>query len=145
MGGSGSWECSFPEYPECLDAQPYCPAANDIQPGGTCDIDPSLSCGSDIPIYDCDGQVTGYVSCFCYAGGWSCPMPPLPECPDASGTCPAPKSIAQGVPCSAEGEQCPGNPQECGGQMLYDAFQCTAGQWDDVATTFCDLDAGGPD
>jgi hypothetical protein len=64
-------------------------------------------------------------------------------CPDASTGCPDPSSIAQGAACFTEGQQCPGKPTDCGGQILYDAFQCTAGQWDDIATTICDLDGGG--
>jgi hypothetical protein len=105
---------------------------------------------SGTPIYGCSGQVDGYVPCFCDSGAWSCDDPGPPECADVSpppSKCPDPQTVDQGVSCVSEGQQCPGRPTDCGGQIVYDAFQCTAGTWDDVATTVCDVDAsdgGGP-
>jgi hypothetical protein len=102
-----------------------------------------MSCRSNVEIVDCAGQFQGYVSCDCEGGSWLCFDPGPPSCIDATTGCPPPGDVQQGVSCSSEGQQCPGRPTECGGQILYDAFQCTGGTWDDIATTICDVDAGG--
>lgn len=136
--GAGTWDCGAAPEPDCPDAQPGCPPPSTIQLGGTCSVGANVSCQSAIPVYGCSGQVEGYVSCFCDAGGWNCAEPGAPDC-----ACPDPSGVQQGLSCTVEGQQCPGRPSVCGGQVLYDAFQCTNGTWDDIATTICDVDASG--
>jgi hypothetical protein len=136
---SGTWSCPGPPVPKCA-----CPDPSQVQPGGKCFVGESTGCASTIPIYGCNG-LEGYETCDCIGGAWECLTPGPPDCPDASPPplCPEPQKVAQGIACTEEGQQCPGNPTVCGGATLYDAFQCTNGQWDDVATTICDVDAGG--
>ncbi len=40
-----------------------------------------------------------------------------------------------------EGQVCPGNPQNCGGEIYYDALECE-GSWVPIATTTCALYEG---
>jgi hypothetical protein len=136
----GSWVCQEP--PPCIAPQPVCPAPSAVQEGFTCDVSSGTSCVTDDPIVDCEGDVTGYLSCVCTGGTWACPFPPVQTCEDAGGPCPKPNDIVQDTACSSDGQQCPGNPQVCGGQVLYDAFECEQGLWQDVAVTDCDVDAG---
>ena len=141
--GGGTWSCAVPPTPDCPDAEPpVCPAPSSIQPGAACLPAPTTGCPSNVPIVDCTGQIQGYVTCDCEVGSWACIDPGPPECVDATTGCPPPADVQQGVSCSSEGQQCPGRPTECGGQILYDAFQCTGGTWDDIATTICDVDGG---
>lgn len=145
----GQWDCGAAPEPDCPDAQPPgCPPPSTIQPGGTCSAGLDVSCQSAIPIYGCSGAVDGYETCYCDGGSWSCAEPGPPECADVSPPppkCPDPSAVQQGNACFEEGEQCPGRPTFCGGQVLYDAFQCTAGAWDDIATTICDVDDASVD
>ena len=133
--GSASWACSEPPGPECADAQPPgCPDPSSVVQGNGCDVAPQLSCDSEIPIYDCNGNITGDASCQCFGGEWSC-ITSEPDCPPTG--CPDPQSVEQGVSCMSPGLQCPGNPTECDGAVFYDAFECDSGQWNDVAVTGC--------
>jgi hypothetical protein len=145
--GAPTWDCGAEPLPDCPDAQPPgCPAASSIQLGGACAVGSNLTCPSATPIYGCGGQIDGYVSCFCDGGAWNCADPGLPDCPDVAPpppACPLPSDVQQGTACFSDGQECPGRPTYCGGQVLYDAFQCTAGAWNDVATTICDVDASG--
>jgi hypothetical protein len=141
--GYATWDCGAAPVPDCADAQPpSCPPSYSILAGGTCTAPSNVQCPSQIGMYDCSGDFLGDAQCQCLGGAWSCPIP-TPVCDAGPGPCPDPTSVAQGAFCSSEGQQCPGNPTDCGGQILYDAFQCTGGQWDDIATTICDLDGGG--
>ncbi len=141
MGGGGAeWSCSA-VVPECFDAGPQCPPSYEVTAGAACSTPADLQCSSDIAQYDCNGNFIGDATCQCYAGGWAC-VTATPVCDAGPPPCPDPGSVEQGVSCFSESQQCPGNPQVCGGQTLYDAFQCTGGQWDDIASTVCDLDAG---
>jgi len=135
----GDWVCEG-TLPGCADAQ-ACPSPSAVQEGFSCDVASGTSCQTDEPIVDCDGNTTGYLSCVCSGGTWACPFPPVQSC-DAGGPCPKPVDVVMDTACPTDGQQCPGNPQECGGQVLYDAFQCEQGLWEDVAVTVCDLDAG---
>jgi hypothetical protein len=147
----GIWACPAVNTPTCtvpLEAGPPhgCPVAAAVIQGDSCDVPTGEDCSSDIPLYDCSSNVVGYASCECN-GVWSCEEPG-PFCPiDASTGCPAPNSIAQGVPCSSQGDPagavCPGNPTSCDGTTFYDAFECTNGAWNDVAATGCSSDGGG--
>ena len=64
------------------------------------------------------------------------PCPPPMACPD-------PYSIYEFTYCNTYGVTCPGNPQTCGSQIYYDAFQCSNNGWESVATTYCGIDDGG--
>jgi hypothetical protein len=134
------WVCEG-TVPGCADAQ-ACPSPSAVQEGFACDLVSGTSCVTDDPIVDCDGDVTGYISCACSGGTWACPFTPVMNCQDAGGPCPKPNDVVQDTACSSDGQQCPGNPQVCGGQVLYDAFECEQGLWQDVAVTDCDIDAG---
>jgi hypothetical protein len=134
----GAWVCEGTGK-DCPDAQ-ACPSPSSVQEGDACDVS-GMSCASDDPIVDCNGDITGYYSCNCAGGSWQCPFPPVMSC-DAGGPCPQPTDVVMDTACPTDGQQCPGNPQNCGGQVLYDAFQCEQGLWQDVAVTYCDLDAG---
>jgi hypothetical protein len=141
-GSSLAWDCDEPPPPpDCNDAG-ACPSPSAVEEGFACDVSSGTSCVTDDPIVDCDGDVTGYISCECSGGSWACPFPPVMNCQDAGGPCPKPNDVVQDTACSSDGQQCPGNPQVCGGQVLYDAFECEQGLWQDVAVTDCDIDAG---
>jgi len=144
MGSDPVWECNAPAT-HCAEAGPTgCPEPAAITPGLGCDTSSSLSCPSEVPIVNCDGQVEGAESCSCLAATWVCGGP-QPFCIDAGpSSCPDPASVETGVPCSPLGLQCPGNPQECGGAVFYDAFVCEDDRWVDVATTECSAGDGGP-
>ncbi|HEY5242670.1 MAG TPA: hypothetical protein VIJ22_14420 [Polyangiaceae bacterium] len=131
--GSAVWACVQAIEPECPDAQPPgCPDASSVVQGNECDVSPQLSCTSDSPEYDCNGNFIGDASCQCFNGAWNCVMSE-PACP----ACPDPQSVEQGLSCVSPGMQCPGNPTYCDGAVFYDAFECDAGAWNDVATTGC--------
>ncbi len=141
---SGSWQCPLVSggiY--CPPPPTGCPAPGLVTPSGSCSADPSLSCTSTIPIQDCSGNVDGYLSCSCQGGAWNCPEPGGPLCvPDAAPTCPSPDTTYAGQPCTSYGIDCGGDPQTCGGQIVYDVLTCQAGAWTVVATTSCAVDAG---
>jgi len=133
--GSGVWECPQPLGPECADAQPPgCPDPSTVVNGNGCNVPPQVSCSSDIPAYDCNGNIIGDAQCQCYGGAWSC-ITPEPNCPPTG--CPAPQSVEQGISCVSPGAQCPGNPTNCDGAVFYDAFECDNGSWNDIAITGC--------
>jgi hypothetical protein len=133
--GSGAWACLQPSPPECADAQPPgCPDPSTVANGNGCNVSPQLSCSSGIPIYDCNGNVTGDATCQCFGGAWSC-VTPEPNCPPTG--CPDPEDVEQGISCQSPGLQCPGNPTDCDGAIFYDAFECDSGEWNDVAVTGC--------
>jgi hypothetical protein len=143
---SGVWQCPvFSGGIECPAPPPACPLPAQVQANDLCTPYPGLSCLSDIPIVGCDGQPMGYVSCTCPNGSWSCETP-TPLCPVDAGGCPPPDSTFAGQGCAYYAGTCGGDPQICGGQVLYDALQCNAGVWTVVAQTACDVDGGeGPD
>lgn len=86
----------------------------------------------------------GYLSCNCLGGQWACPQPGGPLCPvDASPTCPSADTTYAGQSCNTYGIPCSGDPQTCGGQLVYDTLECQAGQWQVIAVTSCEAD-GGP-
>jgi hypothetical protein len=133
--GSGVWACNASPEPDCPDAQPpACPDPSSVVQGNGCDVSPQLSCDSETPAYDCNGNVVGDESCQCFGGSWSC-ITSEPDCPPP--TCPDPQTVEQGVSCASSGSQCPGNPTECDGAIFYDAFECVDGAWNDVAVTGC--------
>jgi hypothetical protein len=133
--GAAIWACTQGFEPECADAQPPgCPDPSSVVQGNGCNLSPQLSCNSDIPTYDCNGNITGDASCQCFNGQWSC-ITSEPDCPPTG--CPDPVSVEQGVSCMSPGLQCPGNPTDCDGAIFYDAFECDGGEWNDVATTGC--------
>jgi hypothetical protein len=139
----GTWSC--PPGPPCVATG--CPAAASIEAGAACTTSPGQSCPSEIPQYDdCTGAFLGDLGCNCQGGTWQCASS-QPACVvDASPppSCPDPSSIVQGLPCSDAPDECPGNPQMCGGQVFYDAFECEGGTWYDVATTDCATVDAGP-
>jgi len=144
--GSGVWACDQPTEPECPDAQPPgCPDASTVVQGNGCDVAPQLSCGSEIPTYDCSGNFIGDATCQCFGGAWSC-ITPEPNCPPTG--CPDPQNVEQNISCTTPGLQCPGNPTDCDGAVFYDAFECDNGAWNDIAVTGCsgsaDAGAKGP-
>jgi hypothetical protein len=141
----GAWSCDV-SY-GCDHPPPQCPAMSSVDDGAACPSE-GLSCPSAQSYTDCDGAVHD-VQCIC--GGpqsglaWTCetsppcimdagPPPPPPSCPD-------PSTVHGDGHCAQEGQQCPGNPQECSGATFYDAFQCEGGYWVDIAPTVCDEDA----
>jgi hypothetical protein len=134
------WVCVQSGEPECPDAQPPgCPDPSTVEQGNGCGVSPQLSCPSDMPVYDCNGNVIGQATCQCFGGSWSC-ITPEPDCPPTS--CPDPQNVEQGFSCASPGMQCPGNPTYCDGAVFYDAFECDQGAWNDVATTGCSGSSG---
>ncbi len=139
---AGVWQCPvFSGGIDCPPPQPTCPGPSQVQPNAFCQPSSGLVCPSDIPVVGCDGQPMGYVSCTCPNGNWSCETPG-PLCPVDAGGCPPPDSTYAGQGCDYYAGTCGGDPQVCGGQVLYDALQCSAGVWTVVASTACDVDAG---
>jgi hypothetical protein len=141
-GGSAIWECGVAPEPDCPDAQPPgCPDPSFVTQGGSCGTSPQLTCTSDIPMYDCNGNYLGDQQCECFNDSWSC-VTSEPACPPDAGGCPDPQSVEQGVSCFSPGLQCPGNPNYCDGALFYDAFECDGGLWNDIAVTGCPQDGG---
>lgn len=143
--GSGQdwlWSCEASSDPDCRDAS-ACPDPSTIAPGGACSGSSAVSCSSDIPIYDCYGNVSGEALCTCSGQTWACSETEPPTCMGV-GVCPAPINVQQGEACAMANQPCPGDPQQCGSEALYDAFECIGGTWQDVAVTICDVDGGPP-
>lgn len=139
---NGVWQCPvFAGGIDCPAPPPTCPEPAQVVPNGSCIPDPGLTCLSNIPIVDCAGQPSGFVSCTCEAAGWSCEAPG-PFCPADAGDCPPADSTFAGQACNYTATICSGDPQSCGGQIDYDALQCTGGVWTVVAATACDVDGG---
>jgi len=66
---NGSYVCVSPDCP----VQPGCPPPDTIQPGAACgNTGPEELCTSALPIYDCQGNVTGAEQCACADGVWQC-------------------------------------------------------------------------
>lgn len=69
----------------CNHGLGFCPAKEDVQPGGACDSE-ELQCAYDLttPNDTCDGTSTVVsTSCVCTKGAWSCPDPV--DCSSAGG------------------------------------------------------------
>ncbi len=65
---NGHYSCIEPDCP-----QPVCPPPSAVKAGGSCVTQgPESLCPSNIPDYDCDGNVIGYEECWCASGAWSC-------------------------------------------------------------------------
>jgi hypothetical protein len=141
---SGAWQCPvFAGGAPSCPAPPVCPNPASIAQGGSCYADPTLSCQSNIPITDCNGNPQGFVSCSCQSGSWQCEQFGGPACEiDASAPCPDPNTVFAGQGCASYGTVCGGDPQACGSTVVYDALQCVAGVWNVVASTACDVDGG---
>jgi hypothetical protein len=141
--GNGLWEC--PEIggaPSC-PAPPVCPDPTSVVQGNACSTDSTISCQSNIPITDCNGNNEGFLTCNCLGGVWACEEFGGPACEvDAGTTCPDPTTVFSGQGCATYGTICGGDPQSCGGGVVYDALQCVAGVWNVVASTNCEADAG---
>jgi hypothetical protein len=142
----GTWSCNAAY--TCEKPPPECPPMDAVRDGIAC-RSAGLTCPSGQSYTDCDG-VLHDIQCTCGGPqnglGWQCesvpmcapdsgPPPPPPSCPD-------PSTVPGNGQCSQDGQQCPGNPQDCGGTTFYDAFQCEGGKWVDIAPTVCDADAG---
>jgi hypothetical protein len=104
------------------------------------------------------------IQCGCYGRVWSCTPPSNPTCgedlledvtvpPDVEvgpdvyvppTGCPPAADLFQGLACSVDGEECPGNPTFCDGALFYDALQCNGSFWVTLAATQCG-DAGPAD
>jgi hypothetical protein len=146
-----SWSCPPIVVSGGCPGPEVCPSPSSITPGAGCALPSSTSCGSDIPVLECDGvTVAGYEQCSCMSGQWLCGPVGTPACPvDASAPCPDPSTVFGGDGCTSPGVTCSGDPQTCGSTTLYDAVQCTGGVWQVVASTVCDVDSGldadGPD
>jgi hypothetical protein len=144
---SGTWSCpQAPVGATCQTDANACPASSAVVSGDACDLPNDVTCASDIPIKPCfdAGGDAGYVMCDCTAGSWLCGTA-TPACVDG-GTCPAPASITIDSPCKEEGQVCAGNPQECGGEVIYDDMVCEDGGWTPINVPACnDPDSGPPD
>jgi hypothetical protein len=144
------WSCPVTFSGGCVGPE-VCPPPSSITPGAGCALPSSTSCGSDIPVLECDGvTVAGYEQCSCVSHEWLCGPVGTPVCSvDASAPCPDPGTVFAGDGCTSPGATCGGDPQTCGSTTLYDAVQCTNGVWQVVASTSCDVDSGldaeGPD
>jgi hypothetical protein len=135
-----SWTCDPVPDLNCAPPVP-CPDPSTLYPGSPCYGPEGQQCVStEVPAPSCGGEPPPPVEgvCTCTTGGWSCPTTALP-CPSQP-PCPDPSSVYAGVGCSADGQTCPGNPQPCGMEVFYDAFQCE-GSWVSVAATACDIGA----
>ena len=125
-----------------------CPAPATLADGQPC-VSPPARCTSAMPIYACGtGNVTGYVTCTCILKRWTCPLAACVDAgvdsgadadADAATPCPDPLLVRTGVACTGD-SMCRGNPQKCNGTTDYDAFQCVAGKWVDLAPTVCGAD-----
>jgi hypothetical protein len=119
------------------------PAGTPLQNNSPCNVEPNLDCQS--PIFDaCDNTtVIGYFGCSCQGGLWSCQPYSRPGCIDAGPpSCPDPTQVLAGTPCMSLGQQCPGDPKDCGGQTFYEPMECQGHVWVSLATTICDIDEG---
>jgi hypothetical protein len=141
-----AWNCDpVPVAPECPPPT-ACPDPSTVYPGSGCDVAIGQQCVStDIPSPGCGGELPPPMKgvCTCTSSGWSCPVMPTP-CPPPM-ACPDPYSVYEFTYCNSYGITCPGNPQTCGSQIYYDAFQCSNNGWESVATTFCGIDGGAED
>lgn len=153
-GRGATWQCAeFSGGISCPPPPPppSCPAPSYVTQGAACSTEPQLSCQSDIAISGCNGQPSGFVDCSCLNGSWSCAQAGGPACIiDAGAPCPNPNSTFAGQGCATYGMNCGGDPQTCGGGVVYDALQCVGGVWEVAVGTTCDVDAGfsdaqGPD
>lgn len=139
---NGGWSCDIAY--TCPNPPPECPAPSAVSPGTGC-TSANMQCVSAQTYVDCNGAAHDLM-CTC-DGTWICPTPG-PDCPPDAGPpppppmCPDVSTVTGGSSCTQEGQQCPGNPQLCGGLTVYDAFQCENGQWTDIAPTICDADGG---
>ncbi len=136
------WSCDpVPVQSKCVPPPVPCPDPSALYQGSACGlvgqecystVIPPFSCGGGIPIPPMSGN------CTCTTDGWSCPVatpacPPPPMCPD-------PYTVYAFTYCNNQyGVTCPGNPQTCGSQVFYDAFQCSGNSWVSVAATACDI------
>ncbi len=138
----GTWSCPVAVAGGC-PANPSCPEPSQVVPGNSCDTLPQTPCTSNIAVSSCDDFDAGFIQCYCQNSTWECEGLGGPLCPaDAGQTCPDPGQVFVGAGCDVYGAYCPGEPQACGGAIVYDTLECDAGQWALVAQTFCDADAG---
>jgi hypothetical protein len=126
---------------------PTCPSTAAVQARASCTVSPGVSCPSDTPMFNCQGQLLGDASCTCSQSQWAC-APATPSCPGKPGSsaCPDPGAVLNGQPCPGirTGLECPGNPHSCaGGTTFYDGVQCDGAMWVTVLSTGCTPDAGG--
>ena len=138
-----SWTCEPLTDVNCPPPVP-CPDPSTLYPNTPCYGPEGQQCVStDIP-GACGGELPPPImgTCTCTTGGWSCPMT-ITACPAQPPPCPDPSAVYAAASCAAPGEMCPGNPQSCGTQVFYDAFECESGYWVSVAKTDCDI--GGVD
>lgn len=141
-----SWACD-PVTTVACPAPAACPDPSQVSPGGPCANPAGQVCNStDFPVANCGGSEPppALASCQCLQGTWSCELPVTDPCisPPAQ-TCPDPNSVAAGGYCNVSGQDCPGNPTYCDGQVYYDALVCAGTSWLTVATTDCDLSVDG--
>ena len=141
---NGDWACPVDfGSPPCPSPTPDCPDPASVAEGNSCVTASTLSCQSNIPITDCNGNTEGFLTCNCLSGEWACEEFGGPACvADAGTTCPDPNTVFQGQGCATYGTTCGGDPQSCGGGTVYDALQCVAGVWNVVASTDCEAEGG---
>ena len=137
-----TWTCDPVPELNCPAPVP-CPDPSTLYPGDSCYGAEGQHCiSTDIPAFTCNSDTPPPTKglCVCTMGSWSCPTT-TPSCPAQPPACPDPFSVYASESCPAEGMKCPGNPQPCGAEVFYDAFDCEGGYWVSVATTACDVDA----
>jgi hypothetical protein len=135
-----SWTCEQAAPTNCPN-QPSCPAPSMLVPGQACNqaLIGQQCTSSNLVLSQCGNAYTPSTgTCTCTQGGWSCPaVAALPCVPPPQTTCPDPYSVYSYSSCYTQpGLVCPGNPQNCDGQVFYDALQCE-GYWAPIATTTC--------
>ncbi len=138
-----SWTCEQAAPPNCEDdggPPSSCPDPYAIAGGASC-ASPGQQCEGAVIYYGCgDTPSSTMEACTCTSSGWSCPPIAEPPCIAPPPTaCPSPYNVYSYGYCNAQpGQVCPGNPQNCGGEIYYDALECE-GNWVPVATTQCSL------
>jgi hypothetical protein len=142
-----SWTCEQAAPPTCAEdsgpTQGPCPGPFTISNGVSC-ASPGQVCEAAITTYGCgDNPISTMQACTCTMFGWSCPPISEPPCVQPPPTaCPSPYSVySYGYCYNQQGQVCPGNPQNCGGEIYYDALECE-GDWEPVATTTCAIYEG---
>jgi hypothetical protein len=142
-----TWSCDPVTRVDCSPPPSACPDPSNLYPGSPCAGPTGQQCVStDIPSDNCGQELMVPIKgiCTCTNGGWSCPVA-HPDCqPPPVQACPSPYGVYSGNYCDSPGLSCPGDPQNCGDQVYYDALQCQGSTWVSVATTICEIaDDGG--
>jgi hypothetical protein len=136
-----SWSCDpVPPDPSCPPPS-SCPDPSTVYPGSGCGVPVGQQCAStEVASLGCGGELPPPTmgTCTCTTSGWRCPQDTVP-CISPPTSCPDPSGVYAGGYCTATGMTCSGNPQNCGGDIYYDALACQGNYWVTLARTTCDL------